>query len=127
MLATRELPGQDSNLDKENQNSFRADSNAVPGKTKRRGQGSFSPLLSPAGDAACGSVREGKESHPLVTTPNLARVIDLWPELPEPLRQALERWQELPEGIRAGILALAEAAGKSGKLARSGQERTRER
>jgi hypothetical protein len=106
------LPGQDSNLDKENQNSLQAGSKAVPDKRKGRGQESFSALLSAAGDASCGSVMESNESAPSATARDLARIIDLWPELPEALRKALERWPELPPGIRAGILALAEAAGK---------------
>jgi hypothetical protein len=46
--------------------------------------------------------------------PDLARVMDLWAELPEPMRLALARWPELAEPIRAAILALAGTAGKYG-------------
>jgi hypothetical protein len=42
----------------------------------------------------------------------LARLIDLWPELPEALRHGLARWQELPEAIRAAIVALLGTAGE---------------
>jgi hypothetical protein len=46
--------------------------------------------------------------------PGLARVIDLWAELPEALRSALAGWKDLAEPIRAAVLALVGTAGKQG-------------
>jgi hypothetical protein len=48
----------------------------------------------------------------IVAEVDLARLIALWPHLPEPLRMALARWPELPEPIRTAILALVALAGK---------------
>jgi len=101
MAPDEKLPGQDSNLDKENQNVLLPHSKALPENKKRGKQEKLSPLLSPTGDGPCGFL-----------TPDLSRVIDLWPELPEALRLALARWPELPEPIRAAMEALAGTAGK---------------
>ena len=38
--------------------------------------------------------------------PDLANLIDLWPDLPAALRSGLARWRELPEPIRTAVLAL---------------------
>jgi hypothetical protein len=54
-----------------------------------------------------------KETEPTADfPPDLARVIDLWPDLPEALRLALARWPEMSEAIRGAILALVSVAEK---------------
>jgi hypothetical protein len=42
----------------------------------------------------------------------VARVIDLWPDLPDVLRLALARWPERPGAIRRAILAVVSTAEK---------------
>ena len=59
-------------------------------------------------DRALTTAKQKTNDYP----PDLARVIDLWAELPEALRRALAGWKELPEPIRAAILALVGTVGK---------------
>jgi len=60
-----------------------------------------------AGD--CGSTANGRSSDklddkPAITDPDLGRLVDAWPDL--------------PEAIRAAITAMVEAATPKGKIAR---------
>ncbi|MBM4071153.1 MAG: hypothetical protein FJ271_19790 [Planctomycetes bacterium] len=50
--------------------------------------------------------------------PDLARIIDLWPDLPAAVRDGLARWPDRPDAIRVGILAMIGAA--SGNLTYKG-------
>ena len=96
-----QLPGQDSNLDKENQNLLGARSNILLATTCD---------ASPARPdrALTKSIAGSPENYP-----DLARVLTPWAELPEPLRDALARWPQIPEAIRRAILALVETVPNS--------------
>jgi len=77
----RQLPGQDSNLDIESQNALAPERKSLPAKASGNNSGPLTaPLTCVAGD------------------PDLARILDAWPDL--------------PEHIKAAVLALVEAAGR---------------
>ena len=84
-----QLPGQDSNLDKENQNAFPAHHNCRAGNTSSQDEERF----------AHGFAQTGQKQPldgPALTSqidPDLARVLDAWPTLPEPIRRA--SWHSL--------------------------------
>jgi hypothetical protein len=67
------LPGQDSNLDKENQNTFLPQRNALPSATSDESTGRLDRAL----------------TKPLESDPDLARVVEAWPTLPDPIRRAM--------------------------------------
>jgi hypothetical protein len=66
-------PGQDSNLDKESQNVFTPGHKSLPANSSRQNEGSLSVLL----------------AHSTPTDPDLARIIDAWPTLPDHIRAAI--------------------------------------
>ena len=79
-----QLPGQDSNLDKESQKTFQDEHKVLPDNASGDGLDRF----------ARGFAR--KESNPPpsgpatpVTDPDLARILDAWPTLPAPIRRAV--------------------------------------
>jgi hypothetical protein len=71
-LLKEELPGQDSNLDKENQKGKEQAPNILPENTY--------------GESADG-VAPGVAQ--LSSDPDLARVVEVWPELPDAIRRAV--------------------------------------
>jgi hypothetical protein len=79
-----ELPGQDSNLDKENQNVIRLGPKALSAKPFSAGDAQLATLLA-----------QVAENLP-PSDPELTRVVEAWPEL--------------PKHIRAAVLALVQAA-----------------
>jgi hypothetical protein len=46
-----------------------------------------------------------------ISDPDLARLVAVWPTLPEPIRQGMLNWQSQTEPIRRAILALLETVG----------------
>jgi hypothetical protein len=71
-LIGTKLPGQDSNLDKENQNSIEQEGKVLPANTYgNRAEGAAPGVAQNASD------------------PNLALVVEAWPDLPEAIRRAV--------------------------------------
>jgi hypothetical protein len=66
------LPGQDSNLDKENQKTFLPRCKSIGDKASR-------PI----------EARFARRFAQIESDPDLARLIDAWPTLPEPIRRAM--------------------------------------
>jgi hypothetical protein len=74
-----QLPGQDSNLDKENQNAFRACQKPLCSLTSGDMATPLAPQLAP----------ETKTSLPAALDPDLTRIMECWPALSEPIRRAM--------------------------------------
>jgi hypothetical protein len=78
LLPQAQLPGQDSNLDKENQKTFRSQSNLLPLNSSSKKNAPLAPQLAP-----------GPENRAPSVEPDLALVLSAWPFLPGPIRQAI--------------------------------------
>ena len=80
---------------------FVANTNALqsPQEPKKRTQNAMQPIQGPPSRflPSPATNRSRALTAPTEIAPELARVIDLWPDLPEALRLALARWPELPD------------------------------
>ena len=79
------LPGQDSNLDKENQKTFQEMHKSVRDNVLGQDKSRFARQFAQAGPNQ--PLEDPSQARP--TDADLTRVLDAWPQLPEPLRRAI--------------------------------------
>src|SRR5262245_10987533 len=84
-LEGRKLPGQDSNLDKENQKAFQDQRKSLADNISGQGPVSF---VRPFAQTGPDQVPDGLPAS-AATDPDLARIFEAWPALSAPIKAAV--------------------------------------